>query len=156
MNAGIKSQVAKQTKTLAQQIAKQVAQEPLEVIKAGTQQVTGAEKAVTQPPVQGQAPQAQSIPAPLDIEALKQKDQVRSRQLYDNLEREIKEIREKKEQEKAMRAQVQAQAAVPPEQKIKPLVQLASRPSRKLFSFGPKADAERKKTRVERPLPPTG
>ena len=156
MSTGIKSQVAKQTKTLAQQIAKQVAQEPLEVLKAGTPQVAGMEKGAAQPPRQGQVAQAQPATAPVDIEALKQQDQARSRQLHENLEREIKEIREKEQQKRILQAQVQAQAEVSPEEKIKPLAQPGSRPSRKLFSFGPKADAERKKTRVERPLPPTG
>ena len=152
MNADFKSQVANQTKTLAQQVARQVAQEPLEVIKAGIQQVTPMEKTSSQP-TQTQVFQAQPIPTQVDIEALKQQDQARSRQLHENLEREIKEIREKKNQQ-IMQAQAQAEA--PTEQKIEPLQQPASRPSRKLFSFGPKADAERKKTRIERPLPPTG
>ena len=155
MNDGIKSQVAKQTKTLAQQVAKQVAQEPLEVIKTGTQQITGMEKASSKP-VQSQVPQTQPAPTPVDIEVLKQEDQARSRQLHENLEREIKEIRQKQEQKKIMQAQAQAQAAVTTEQQIKPLEQPAPKRSRKLFSFGRKADAERKKTRIERPLPPTG
>jgi hypothetical protein len=70
------------------------------------------------------------------------------------LEREIKEIREKKAQEKIMQAQAQSQ--MPPEPQIKPLQEPASKPSRRLFSFGPKTAAERKKTRVERVQPPTG
>jgi len=153
MNADFKSQVANQTKTLAQQVARQVAQEPLEVIKAGIQQVTPMEKTSSQP-TQTQVYQAQPTPTQIDIEALKQQDQARSKQLHENLEREIKEIREKEKQKRILQAQAQEEA--PTEQKIEPLQQPASRPSRKLFSFGPKADAERKKTRIERPLPPTG
>lgn len=152
MNWGIKSQVAGQTKTLAQQIAKQVAQEPLEVIKTGAAQVAGMEKPSLQPPPR-QFSQSQPAPTQADIEVLRQQDQSRSKQLHENLEREIKEIREKKNQERILQAQAQA---VPVEQNIQPLQSVASRPSRKLFSFGAKADAQRKKTRIERPLPPTG
>ena len=152
MISGIKSQVAGQTKTLAQQIAKQVAQEPLEVIKAGAAQVAGMEKPSSQPPPR-QFSQSQPAPTQADIEVLRQQDQSRSRQLHENLEREIKEIREKKNQERILKAQAQA---APVEQKVQSLEPVASKPSRKLFSFGQKGDAERKKTRIERPLPPTG
>lgn len=152
MNGSIKSQVANQTKTLAQQIAKQVAQEPLEVIKTGAAQVAGMEKPSSQPPPR-QFAQSQSVPTQADIEILKQQDQARSKQLHENLEREIKEIREKKKQEEILKAHAQA---VPAQQNVQSLQPVASKPSRKLFSFGQKADAERKKTRIERPLPPTG
>jgi hypothetical protein len=149
---GIKSQVAKTTKTLAQQAAKQVAQEPLEVIKAGTKQVAGMEKTpaqVTQTPVS----QTQPAPQAPNIEALKQQDVARSRQLHEKLEREIKEIREKEQQKKILQAQAQPQPVEPP---IKPLQEPAAKRSRRLFSFGPKTAAERKRTRVERVQPPTG
>jgi hypothetical protein len=153
MNGGIKSQVAKSAKTLAKQAAKQIAREPIEVVKAGAQQVAGVEIPSSQP-IHTQPPPTQPSVGKPDIEALKREDQARSSQLREKLEREIKEIGEKESQKEILRTQVRAPAPAQPQ--IKPLVEPAPKRSRRLFSFGPKTAAERKKTRVERVQPPTG
>ena len=147
MKPGIKSDTAKSAKSLAGQAAKQIAQEPLEILKQAGKQLAG----------EGQKPMEVAPPTVETRVFLgvppeeKKRIQTRDTRLLQALEEEIKDIRKQKEMEEQKRIEQLAPQVAP-----KPLVEPSTKRSRKLFSFGPKAQAERQKTRVERPLPPSG
>lgn len=125
-------------KKVAQQVVKQIAQEPFEILKQAGKQVVG-----------GEAPQTQSS-EPVNPE-LREKIKEKDTRLIEALEKEIEDIKAQKKLAEQKRLGV-----VPPPEAPKPLVEPSTKRSRKLFSFGPKAQAERQRTRVEKPLPPTG
>lgn len=132
-------------KQVVKQVARQIAREPLEILKQTGKQVGGE---VLRTPMSHEGPQTQSS-GPLNPE-LKEKIKVQDRRLIEALEKEIEDI---KAQKKMAQQAGEAQAKVEPP---KPLVEPSTKRSRKLFSFGPKAQAERQKTRVEKPLQPSG
>ncbi|MBI4153677.1 hypothetical protein HY503_01645 [Candidatus Woesebacteria bacterium] len=133
-------------KRIVKQVARQIVQEPLEILKQGGKQIARTETLRTQKP-QG-APNQSSEETNKQLE---QKIKEKDTRLIAALEKEIEDIRTQKKIEE-QKAKEQPQ---PPEVK-KPLVEPSTKRSRRLFSFGPKAQAERQKTRVEKPLPPTG
>lgn len=159
----------------AQNIAKQIAAEPWEILKTARQQI--GEK--PQAPIQ---PDKESRPA-AEVENLGQKDKQLSARQMEALNREladiardklIKKLQEKiaageevylgeypqlsAEQKQVLQAQIEAVKARQAQQiaSEKPLVEPSVKRSRRLFDFGRKTQAERQKTRVERPLPPSG
>lgn len=149
--ASLAADSTKSAKGLAKQIARQMAREPLEVLKTAGRQVGGAEKGVpTQNVPEASSPKEPSVQDKARIEAQGQ------RQLA-ALQAEIKDIQKRKQQEEIAKVQ-QEQALITQqaqkERKEPPKV--PSKPSRRLFGFGKKAQAERQKTRVEKPLPPSG
>ena len=144
MKPGIKVGAGKSARDLAKQAAKQIAREPLEILKQAGRQV-GGEALRPQTPQEG--PQAQGA-EPVKPE-LKEKIKAQDRRLIQALEKEIEDIKAQKE----MAGQQEPQPKAEPQ---KPLVEPSTKPSRKLFSFGPKAQAERQKTRVEKPIPTSG
>lgn len=147
MKPGIKSDTAKAGKNLAKQAVKQIAQEPFEILKQAGKQVIGGE--TLKPPTPQEGPQTQG-PRGVSPE-LREKIKKKDTRLIEALEKEIEDIKVQKK----LAEQKRLEAAQPPEAP-KPLVEPSTKRSRKLFSFGPKAQAERQKTRVEKPLPPTG
>lgn len=132
-----------QIKNIAKQAAKQIVQEPLEILKKAGEQVVGA------PSVENK-PQQSQIEKPVTPQEV-QKKHAKARSLYTALENELKEIRAREAQKKQL--EQQPQPAKPQE---KPLVEPPTKRSRRLFGFGQKAQAEKQKTRVEKPLPPSG
>ncbi len=138
MKPGIKSDTAKSAKSLAQQAARQVAREPFEILKQAGRQVVG-----------GEVPQTQSS-EPVNPE-LREKIKEKDTRLIEALEKEIEDIKAQKKLAEQKRVE-----KAPPQETPKPLVEPSTKRSRRLFSFGPKTQAERQKTRVEKPLPPSG
>ncbi len=148
------SDAAKSAKALAQQAAKQVAAEPFEILKTAKSQVAGEEVLETTPQGTSQTTKPQPTRGS-DEKTLKEKVKEKDMRLIQALEAEIKEIRElkrKKEEEGKIQEAQKAQA----EEEPKPLVEPTTKKSRRLFGFGQKTQAERLKTRVEKPLPPSG
>ncbi len=126
-----------QIKNIAKQAAKQIAQEPLEILKQAGEQVAGAPSVEAKP----QQPQAEK---PVTTQEVQQK-KAKARSLYTALENELREIQVKQAQEQQVGEEVQ------PQIQEKPLVEPATKPSRRFLGFGPKAHVERQKTHVERP-----
>lgn len=136
-------------KKAIKQVVRQIAQEPLEILKqAGKQVVAEVQKPMEVAPRTAEAPRV-SPGVPLEE---KKRIQTRDARLIQALEEEIKDIRKQKEMEEAKRMQEESQK----EEKKKSLPSVPTKPSRRLFAFGAKAQAEKQKTRVEKPLPPSG
>lgn len=139
---------AQSTKNLAQTLAKQVVNEPWEILRQAGQQVAGTEVPAT-PNNNGMEKSAAAVE---NEKFLANRDKIRSQRLLQALETELKErARIRKEKE-----------AKPPPQEIqapKPLSEISTKPSRKfprLFGGGKKAQVERQQTQTERPLSPSG
>lgn len=136
---------AKSAKNLAQQVAKQVAAEPWEILKQAEGQITGV----------GQE-QKQETLVQQEVSDNSERDKVRSQRLMQALQVELDEIKKKKEQEKVLKAQ-QEQMAKEEEKKVEqPLIEPSVRKGRRLFDFGKKTQMQRQQTQTERPLPPSG
>jgi len=141
---------AKNAKMLAKQIAKQMAREPMEVLKTAGSQVGGAER--VPPPQAAPAIPSSKEPTPQDKARIEAQGQ---RQLA-ALESEIRDIQNKQQQEAAVKIQQEQAIAAQAQEEKKELPNIPSKPSRRLFGIGQKAQAEKQKTRVEKPLPPSG
>ncbi|MCJ7805686.1 hypothetical protein MUP46_03530 [Patescibacteria group bacterium] len=128
-----------QLKNIGQQFARQVVQEPTEILKEAGEQVAGVPSTENKP----QQPQVEKPVTPQEV----QRKHAKARSLYTALENELKEIRVRKAQDTQAEQQVQN----PPVQE-KPLVEPQTKHSRRLFGFGQKAQAEKQKTHVERPV----
>lgn len=153
MKGGITSGAAKSAKTLAQQVARQVAREPIEVLKQAGQQVAGKEPEASQRgPLQETKPAREGGVDP----QLKLKMEAQGQRQLAALEAEIKDIQIRKQQEAAAKAQEERAIAAQSQAEKKELPKVPARPSRRLFGSGQKAQAEKQKTRVEKPLPPSG
>lgn len=144
---GVVSDAARSAKQIAIQAAKQMAKEPLEVVKQAGEQVKGQTLPV------GESPSQEAINANITPEE-KAKIQVQGQRQIQALETEIKEIRIAKEQKELVEKQQElAQTEVKTET---PVPVIASKRSRRFGGFGQKANAEKQQTRVEKPLPPSG
>ncbi len=144
---------AQPAKNLAQTIAKQIAQEPWEILKQGGRQITGTEQMqkpeMEQEDVGGSSQEENK-------KLIEERDKIRSQRLMQALQAELDEIKKKKKQEKILKAQ-QEQAIKEEEKKVTPsLVEPASKKGRRLFDFGKKTQMQRQQTQTERPLPPSG
>jgi glutathione peroxidase-family protein len=166
----------KTTQQIAQQVAKQIAEEPFEILKQAGKQVSGTEpqeESSTRGPLEEKkevTPQLKEkikVQGERQLQALqKEVEDIKEQKIFANLQKRIAEgeevplddypelSREEKEVLKAQMLAVLARKKKVAEEK--PLVEPAVKPSRKLFDFGPKTQAERQKTHVERPLPPSG
>lgn len=133
---------AQPAKNLAQTIAKQIAQEPWEILKQAEGQITGVEQV-----------QQQEIPVQQEISDNSERDKVRSQRLMQALQTELDEIKKKKEQEEALKAQQEQLAKEEEKKVIEPLIEPASKKGRRLFDFGKKTQMQRQQTQTERPLP---
>ena len=146
---GVVSDSAKSAKNLAKQVARQIAREPLEVLKTAGQQVSGTERVAP--------PQSAGIPSPKEFSPQeKAKIEVQGQRQLAALEQEIRDIQKRKQQEVAFKVQQEQAIAIQAQAEKKELPKVPSKPSRRLFGFGQKAQAEKQKTRVEKPLPPSG
>ena len=148
--AGVVSDSAKRAKNLAKQVARQMAREPLEVLRAAGTQVGGGER---MPPTQT-APGVFSAkePSPQD----KAKIEAQGQRQLAALEAEIRDIQKSQQQEAAIKIQQEQVALAQSQAQEKEPPKIPSKPSRRLFGIGQKAQAEKQKTRVEKPLPPSG
>lgn len=163
MGNPFKSDPANQGKKLAQQIIKQMAQEPVEIAKQALGQVSGLESNPN-PSVQDNQEQNSQNSQNLQNEKLmEQKSIAQGQRQIQALENELKEITEKKKMEKKKEEIIKSQKEESEKESKPPLVIPSSKKTRNIFAvFGRKPkqgsalQAERQKTRVERIMPPTG
>lgn len=164
--------------TIAQQSTKQILNEPFELLKTAKRQMSGsefylpAEKPILrkedspseeQKALEGKVNQTDTR----RLQALESEMRdIRRQRIFNELQRKIQEGQEvflnditelSHEQKDVLKAQMETIES----QKLKvkgqkSLVEPAPRKSRRLFAFGQKEKAESLKTRVERPLPPSG
>lgn len=163
---------------LAQKIARQVAQEPLEVLKTAGEQVVGLEIAHPQ-----ENPANQNQPKPPDGQE-KVLDQMKSTRRMEALNQELRDIQRQDlfaglqekitqgvevpltdyselsmEQKQVLNAQMEAVKLQRQQTEYQAGVQevpsISSKPSRR-FGAGQKHEAEKQQTRVEKPVPPSG
>lgn len=184
MTNPIVSDTTNSAKTLAQQIAKQMAKEPLEVLKGVREQVTGEE--LTGLPNKNKLPQPIQTSDPEREKLLHEqnqiKDQVRSNRLIEALNRELSDIHKQKvykelqerimagewipleeyteltmEQKQVLMAEMEAVKVRMQNQtnSFREVPVINSKPSRR-FGAGQKQQAQKEQTRVEKPVPPSG
>jgi len=148
--AGIVADSAKSAKNLAKQVALQMAREPLEVLKEAGKQVAGGENVQES----GEIPVSKAVGIPPEEKARIESQGARALQA---LEQELKDIRiEKGRKELIQKEEERVQKVAETNKQNEPLSAVPSKPSRRLFGFGQKAQAEKQKTRIEKPLPPSG
>jgi hypothetical protein len=179
MKSPLAQDTAKSTKAMAQQIARQMAQEPLEVLKTAREQTFSPEAPRAEPQNQPTGPEN---PQPQQIGDKQELDNLKSSRRIEALNREIEDIQRQKlvnelqgkisagesisleeypnlslEQKQVLKAQMEAvrNQNFKSSQSQNALVEPASKPSRR---FGPtrKQEAEKQQTRVEKPVPPSG
>lgn len=148
---GLISDTKKSAKTLAQQVAKQIAREPLEILKGAGRQVLATPEAPSQAPRQQTQ---QSIGSP-DMSAHAEKVKKQDTRLLSALEQEIKEIsmrRDQKEQQIKMAEHEQKQQAAQVGKESPPMV--SSKRSRRMGAQpqSQKATVERQQKHVESPV----
>jgi len=174
-------QAGQTARDLARKIARQVAQEPLEVLKKAESQVTGSE---TQSPQeispQGQNPDTQTkiaerqgqlrdkLKSGRRVEAYQRElDDIRKRDLFKDLQRRVSEGEEipvedypelSMEQKQVLKAQMEAVRAQSAKQQAAGQNVLEVPRSKRGRRFGQtrKQEVERQQTRVEKPIPPSG
>jgi hypothetical protein len=183
MKTGLAQDTTKSAKSLAQQIAKQMAREPLEILKTASGQVSGMEKQApgeSQPQPQNPEEQTKLIHHQQEIQ-----DKMKSSRQMEALERELSDIRKQDlfselqkrisegeevpledyaelsmEQKQVLKAQMEA---VEFQKKQSEYTEAqgggslfgSSKKSRR-FGAGQKQEAEKQQTRVEKPVPPSG
>lgn len=169
----------KTTQQMAKQVARQMAQEPLEILKTAGQQISGAEAPT---PDSSRGPlQEPKEPKKEEEMQLKRKIEVQGQRQMQALQKELQDMEGQKllndllkrisggeiiplenypqlstEQKDVLKAQMEAiktqkEAAA----REKPVVEPGTKKSRKLFGFG-SSQAEKQKTHVEKPLSPSG
>jgi hypothetical protein len=175
-------QAGQSARDLAQKIARQMAQEPLEVLKDVREQVAPQEISPQNPqPAQNNESQNKTM-----VDQQKTQDKMKSGRRMEALETELKDIRKQDlfkdlqgkisqgievpledyselsmEQKQVLKAQMEAVK----QQKLnakysseKSAPAIVSKPSRRFGAQmrGQKAEAEKQQTRVEKPVPPSG
>lgn len=176
---GIGNNTTKTAQDVARNIAKQIAQEPLEILKDAGEQVIGVE------PTNPQTKQNTSQEAPKDTDTKQQevKDRAFTQRRMQALQNEVNDIRKQDvlkdlqakisagetvpleeypelsmEQKQVLKAQMEAyqnQALKMKNQNYSEVPTISSKPSRR-FGAGQKHEAEKQQTRVEKPVPPSG
>ncbi len=141
MKRGIGSDVKSSGRKIAQQAAKQIAQEPLEMLKAATRQTSGRKVSESIPETSEEVSQEQIL-----IDEAKEK--TRSKKILDALEVEMEDIRRQKKLKEEERLQ---ESKTPKTEEEKPLQTVSSKRPR-----GMKGKIERLKTKAEIRMPPSG
>ena len=168
-------------KTIAQQVAKQMVQEPMEILGGVGRQVVGME----QPGRSNEDPQPESNSQPQteNQTQLQQQDKIASARKIQDLDEEIRGIERQRvfndlqrkiqegqevylnditelsyEQKDVLKAQMETIKAQKNQMQASQAVQEpVSKPSRRFaFGKGAKSQALREQTKTERPLPPSG
>ena len=169
---------AKSAKTLAQQIAKQIAQEPIEILKTARSQVAGTESVgrpenkpptLSEPPEPGEAKQKEQVDklkSARRIEALNRElTDIEKQDKFKELQKRISEGEEISleeypdltiEQKQVLKAQMEAVKNQQLVSSEKPLVEPQAHRGRQLFNFGKKTAMKREQTHVEKIVPPSG
>lgn len=153
---GIVSDTKKSAKAIAQQIARQVAQEPTEILKTAGRQVIGTPEVAKYP--ETQQPASETSPSP-DLKAHAEKTKHKDTRLLQALEQEITEIRmkNKQEEDQVRMAEEQQRQQVATSQQKDVLPVISSKRSRRFgMGKGQKAAAEREQVKTEKPVPPSG
>lgn len=180
--SGTAKQVGQSAKDLAQKIARQMAQEPLEVLKTASSQVTGEE--MQKSPENHSTPQTSEDQTKLLHHQQEIQDKMKSTRRMEALERELTDIH-KQDTFKDLQARVSAGEEIPIEdyselsmeqkQVLKAQMEAVkfqkqqaaynqsqegfkmpgSKKGRKMGS-SQKQEAEKQQTRVEKPVPPSG
>lgn len=184
MNNGIGKQTAKSAKQMAQAIAKQMAQEPMEVLRTARSQVTGTESSAPKEQRIAQAApipqepankQSQNSEAVHDQLVVQRRMEALNRELEDMHKQTLfKELQEKivggedvpiedygelsMEQKQVLKAQKEAVQKQVQGQQIQKGNALPMPSSKRSRRFGPsrKQEAEKQQQRVEKPVPPSG
>ncbi len=146
----IASDTTKTAKNLAKQVAKQIAQEPTEILRQAKEEVFGEENI--------SEPAAEKTPGqPQVTEGEKAKIMAQGQRQLQALENELKEIRGEKEQGKVAAAQQEQAAKVQEAEVQKPVVEPVTKQGRRMAGApGPKTQAQRQQTHVEKILPTSG
>ncbi len=148
MKPGLASDTTKSGKNLAKRIAKQVVREPIEILKQVEKQTIGIAT-----PAQEEKPQPQEKEITSNEKA---KIEAQGQRQVQALEKELKDIQVLKVQKGQAEIQEKVVAEKKKEEEKKPVVEPASKPGRRLFGFGQKAQAQKQQTHVEKILPPSG
>jgi hypothetical protein len=166
---------------LAQQIAKQIAKEPLEILRDAREQTTGQEFSGQPDGQQPKTPDNQTKAAEHQNEL---QDKMKSSRRMEALNRELEDIHKQDkfsdlqkrisegeqisleeypelsmEQKQVLNAQMEAvknQIETQRAQSQNTLVEPAAHKGRQLFNFGKKQSMKNEQTRVEKPVPPSG
>lgn len=175
-------QVGQTARDIAENIAKQVAREPLEILKDVGEQVTGIES--TLPQKENQESQTVNPHEDISTQQNELKDRAFANRRREALQNEINDIRKQDlvsklqgdisqgikvplenytelsmDQKQVLKAQMEAVENSRKEASIQASVNevpaIHSKPSRR-FGAGQKQEAEKQKTRVEKPVPPSG
>ena len=160
-------------KVTAQKIAKQLAQEPLEILKTAREQVVGNRSEESRIREEPKAPDFQSklqdkIKSSRKMEAFQRElADIRKGELFKDLQRRIAQGEEislqdypelSLEQKQVLKAQmeaVKAQMLNAKNTNDKLLQEPAAKKGRRLFNFGKKQEVKRQQTRVENVVPPS-
>lgn len=175
---------AQTTKTLAQKIAKQMAQEPLELLKSARSQVTGQEYSETQNPQEQQYDPDQQAKA--QHEQLTAQDNAKSSRLIEAFQRELEDVRKQNllkdlqkriaegetipledypelslEHKQVLKAQMEAVAMrianAKKENAKSGIIEVVAKKGRQMMgAMGKKTAMKREQTHVEKPVPPSG
>lgn len=150
--SGVINDAKKKTQQMAQQVARQIAQEPLEILKDAGKQVLGTPEAAPQQPQKTSGQQPSEYP---DMAGRAQKVKQQDTRLLGALEQEIMEIRmqkAKKQEQIKMAEQEQKQQQAQVGGEAPPAV--TSKRSRRMGaqSQGQKATVERQQKHVESPV----
>lgn len=183
MKSATLSSAGKSAKTLAQQIAKQMAREPLEVLKTASTQITGVE--APRPPETLPTPQTAEDQAKFVHHQQELQDKMKSSRLMEALERELGDIHKQDvfkdlqskiaegvevplkdypelsmEQKQVLKAQMEAVSYQKKQQEYAESQSggslFGSAKKGRKMGGGQKAEAEKQQTRVEKPVPPSG
>ncbi len=180
MKSGLAQDTTKSAKNLAQQIAKQMAREPLEILKTardqvGTEQTTPSEAHYDlgsddqKKLIRDQGELADKMKSGRRMEALNRElSDIQKQDLFSDLQRKITDGQEipledyselSLEQKQVLRAQMEAvkiQKINSQNQNANVLVEPGAKKGRKLFNFGKKTAVKREQTHVEKIVPPSG
>jgi hypothetical protein len=178
---GLAQDTTQSAKSLAQQVAKQMAREPLETLKDVKEQVTGVKISEQQSVknaddsenqkklVEHQNDLQDRMKSSRRMEALdRELEEIRKQKLFSDLQRRISEgeeipledypelSMEQKQVPKAQMEAVRVQMENAKSENGKSFVEPASKKGRQLFNFGKKQAVKNEQTRVEKPVPPSG
>ncbi len=152
---GLVNDTKQSSKNIAQAVAKQIAQEPIEILKQAGSQLFGNEQ-TQDVRMQNGGSINNNDSFNQNQEVARQRDKIRSQRLMDALKSELDDIKKKKEQEKQIKIRQEEMAREEQQTKVAPLVEPPARKGRRLFNFGKKTQMQRQQTQTENPLPPSG
>lgn len=170
----------KTAQKLAQDAAKKVAQEPLEILRDIPKQAFPVSNLDERGYAEGGG--EEQIKKAQEEKALKEKDQIQSSRQLEALNREIMDIRRQAlfnelmqkikgretvsldamaplsyEQKEVLKAHMEAMGSMNTQKdEQKPLVEPSAKPSRRFFGVGQKGQVQKEQTHVERVQPPSG